>query len=153
MRAAQAGAQLLGPVVPEPANKWINVSANRADAPASPYPFAVGTRPVMPAAQPVLLAGVDVPLCVFAYGVGEGVGRSGRTRDRTGRAHEVAATLVDRAAAGAGLERLLFKLRPADIEDGDYSLRVALGSGSTLVESAAVNVAVLHRDAPQGAAP
>ncbi|MEO8504828.1 MAG: VWA domain-containing protein [Acidobacteriota bacterium] len=154
VRAAQTSPQLLGPVVPEPANKWINVSANRADATPPSYPFEVGSRPVLPAAQPVLLTGVDVPLCVFAYGVGEGVGTiKVELRDRSGHAHEVAATLVDRAPAGAGLERLLLKLRPADLEDGDYSLRVALGSGSTLVESAAVTVAVLHRDAPQGAAP
>ncbi len=152
--AAQSGAQLLAPMVPEPANRWVNVAANRANEPPAVYPFEVGARPVLPAAQPVLLNGFDVPLCVFASGVGTDAGAIRvELKGRDGRQAEVAATLVDRAAAGAGLERLLFKLHPAEIADGDYSLRVFLGSGAAQVESAAVWVTVAHRDQPQGAAP
>jgi VWFA-related protein len=99
------------PVVPEPLNKWLNVPASRTGTTAAAYPFVVGSRPVMPAAQPVLVTGGEVPLCVFTYGFGEGGTLRVRLRGRSGDEHEIPAELVDRAAAGAGLERLL--LRPA----------------------------------------
>src|SRR5204863_5393631 len=119
VRETAAATQLLGPVVPEPLNKWLNVPASRSGTPP-PYPFVVGSRPVMPAALPVLVTGAEVPLCVFAYGYGQGGTLRVHLRGRGGDEHEVPAELIDRAAAGAGLERLLLRLRPAGFADGDY---------------------------------
>ncbi len=153
VRESAGEPQLLAPVVPEPLNKWLNVPANRAGAVAVAYPFVVGSRPVMPAAQPVLVSGAEVPLCVFAYGVGEGGKLRVHLHGHGGEDREVPAELVDRAAAGAGLERLLLRLRPADFANGDYTLSVELDTPGGTIRSASVPVAVMHRDAPAGAAP
>lgn len=149
--ASGAGPQLVAAVVPEPANKWLNVPAQRSGVEPVAYPFVVGNRPVMPAAQPVLLAGADVPLCVFATGLGAGGPVRVLLRDHAGAERDVPAELVDRAAAGAGLERLLLKLHPPALADGDYTLRVELAAPGGTVQTAPMTVALLRRDAPAGA--
>lgn len=156
VKNASATAQLLAPLVPEPANRWLNVPAQRAGAALAAYPFTVGTRPVMPSAQPVLIGGVDIPLCVFAYGLPATTSSASlrvRLRDRTGVEHDVPAILLDRAAAGSGLERLLLKLRLLDLAPGDYSLKVELLGKPGAVESSPLAVAVVEREPPQGGAP
>lgn len=156
VKTASAAAQLLAPLVPEPVNRWLNVPALRAGMAPAAYPFTVGTRPVMPSAQPVLITDVDIPLCVFAYGLPTTTSSTSlrvRLRDRAGMQHDVPATLVDRAEAGNGMERLLLKLRPSELAAGDYSLTVGLLGEPAAVESSPLAVAVVQREPPPGGAP
>ena len=155
VRAARPVTQLLAPVVPEPANKWINVPPTAPTQPALRIRSRSARRPVMPAAQPVL---IDRRRCAALRVRLRGRRRRGGDQGRVARPRRSTPMRWPRRWStarrpGRGSSACCSSFARPISRTATTALRVALGSGATLVESAPVNVAVLHRDAPQGAAP
>ena len=74
----EGGPVLLPPFFPEPAGRWLTVSAAaRAGQKERPYPFLAGDEPYVPAVHPVLVPGQESRLSLLVYNLEAGAVRVG----------------------------------------------------------------------------
>ena len=130
---------VLPPFFQEPAGRWVMVRAKpRADAPAREpdYPFAVGGDAFIPAALPVVPAGSEARVAVFAYNFGGGkaspLAVRGSVAGADGASRAVAVTVL-KASDGerGGGRKLLLAFKPEGLSAGVYRFDVAVSDAAT----------------------
>jgi VWFA-related protein len=140
----EGGPVLLPPFFPEPAGRWLTVSAAvRAGQKERPYPFLAGEEPYVPAVQPVLVPGQESRLSLLVYNLGAGAVRV-RAKVFGADGKEVSGGHIKLLEHKAGPpDRLLAAYQPPQLPPGTYRLEVALtdGGGASRSSSTSFRVA------------
>lgn len=134
---------LLPPLFPEPAGKWLMGREQREDQRQVPYPFLLDGQPVIPAARPVLTAGVMAQVLLQGYSLSETVTVVGRVLGVDGSAVEGGTLEVSQRTRAGAADQLLATFRPDGLAAGEYVLEVTVTdaeSGDSTVSSVPIVV-------------
>jgi VWFA-related protein len=126
---AAAGPVLLPPFFPAPKGQWLLTrEAPRPGRRDVPLPFRLGDEPFLPAAKPVLDDGQEARFSVIGYNLDGELQVRSQVLTADGREVERGElALVGRQPGGAGeADRLELEFRPADLQPGEYLLRVTV---------------------------
>ncbi len=126
---ASGAAQLLPPLLPEPANKWLLGRQQGVTMDNYPYPFLLGNEPIIPAAHPVMTPNSQNPIVLAGYNLGgETLAARAELEGLNGEAVQgVELKLEQRLAGGApGFERLVGALTVGAVPAGSYDLVVTV---------------------------
>jgi hypothetical protein len=139
----ESGPVLLPPFFPEPAGRWLTVSAAvGAGQKERPYPFLAGDEPYVPAVQPVLVPGQESRLSLLVYHLEAGAVRV-RAKVFGADGKEVSGGHIKLLEHKAGPpDRLLAAYQPPQLPPGLYRLEVTLtdGGGASRSSSTAFRV-------------
>lgn len=133
---AQGAPELVLPLFPEPANKWLLTREAQVEGQQLPdYPFVIGAEPFIPASKPVLQSDQAARVAVMAYNLGSGDVKAQAVVTSAGGQAQPANgfRLTERQRAGGGTtpDRLVGTFTPDGLAPGEYRLAVTVVDPAT----------------------